>query len=53
MKIIYYFLTSLFYAAALHSQGVEFPSEPVQAPISGLGLLIAAGTALAYKKFKK
>ena len=32
---------------------VDFPSEPNQAPIGGLGLLAAGGAALAYKKLKK
>ena len=53
MKIIYYFTISLVYHALLHSQGIDFPNEPVQAPINGLGLLIATGAAIAYKKFKK
>ena len=53
MKIIYYVFIGIVYHALLHSQGVDFPNEPVQAPISGLGLLIATGAALAYKKFKK
>jgi len=34
------------------AQGVTFPDEPAQAPIGGLGLLAAAGGALAYKKLK-
>ena len=35
------------------AQGVDFPSEPAQAPIGGLGLLAAGGAALAYKKLRK
>ena len=50
MRIIYYIAINL---TILYSQGIDFPNEPVQAPISGLGLLIAAGAALAYKKLKK
>ena len=53
MRIIYYIIISFIYLTTLYSQGVDFPNEPVQAPISGLGLLVAAGVALAYKKFKK
>ena len=41
MKFIYYFLISLIYNAIDFSQGIDFPIEPVQAPISGLWLLIA------------
>ena len=36
----------------LLAQGVGFPSDPSQAPIGGLELLIAAGGAMAYKKLK-
>tara|TARA_B100000035_G_C20766768_1_gene450791 strand:+ start:450 stop:611 length:162 start_codon:yes stop_codon:yes gene_type:complete len=53
MKIIYYLFICIVYHALLQPQGVDWPDEPVQAPISGLGLLIATGAALAYKKFKK
>ena len=35
------------------AQGVSFPSDPVQAPIGGLGLLALGGVAIAYKRFKK
>ena len=53
MKIIYYVLVSSVSHAIVFSQGVNFPSEPAQAPIGGLWLLIAGGAALAYKRFKK
>ena len=53
MKIIYYFIIYLVHLTIVYSQGVDFPNEPVQAPIGGLWLLIAGGAALAYKKFKK
>ena len=53
MKIIYYAFVSLFIHAIVFSQGVDFPTEPVQAPIGGLWLLVAGGAALAYKKLKK
>ena len=35
------------------AQGITLPSEPSQAPISGLGWLAALGGALAYKKLRK
>tara|TARA_B100001109_G_C18655819_1_gene377224 strand:+ start:402 stop:563 length:162 start_codon:yes stop_codon:yes gene_type:complete len=53
MKIIYYTLISFINLTIIFSQGITFPSEPQQAPIGGLGLLVATGVALAYKKFKK
>ena len=53
MKIIYNFIIILVYHALLYSQGIDFPNEPVQAPISGLWLLIAGGATLAYRKLKK
>ena len=53
MKITYYVLISLVHHAIVFSQGVDFPIEPVQAPIGGLWLLIAGGAALAYKRLKK
>lgn len=53
MKIIYYVLITLGHHAIIFSQGVDFPGEPEQAPISGLALLVATGIGLAYKKFKK
>ena len=53
MKIFFYFIISLFCHSLICSQGVGFPNEPVQAPISGLWLLIVGGAALAFKKLKK
>ena len=53
MKIIYYVLVILVIHATVFSQGVDFPNDPVQAPIGGLWLLIAGGAVLAYKNFKK
>lgn len=53
MKIIYYVLFILINLTMIHPQGVDFPNEPVQAPLNGLGLLVAFGLALAYKRFKK
>ena len=46
-------ISMLFVNAIILAQGVAFPSEPVQAPIGGLGLLAAGGAALAYKKLRK
>jgi len=36
----------------LLGQGVGFPSEPSQAPIGGLELLIGAGGAMAWKRLR-
>ena len=35
------------------AQGITLPGEPSQAPIGGLGWLVALGGALAYKKLRK
>ena len=54
MKEKYYMIVNtLIINATLFAQGVDFPSEPNQAPIGGLGLLAAGGAALAYKKLRK
>ena len=34
------------------AQGIDFPSDPSQAPIVGLGLLIGVGGAMAWSKLK-
>ena len=54
MRNIYYKLIILFppLISTIMAQGVEFPDAPTQAPIGGLGLLAAAGAAMAYKKLK-
>ena len=44
------FLTSTL--SMIMAQGVGFPSDPAQAPIGGLELLIGAGGAMAWKKLK-
>ena len=50
----YYGILNAFMAnATIFAQGVDFPSDPNQAPIGGLGLLAAGGAALAYKKLRK
>ena len=36
----------------LVAQGIGFPDPPNQGPIGGLGLLIGAGGAMAYRKLK-
>ena len=54
MKEKYYMIiNALIVNATIFAQGVDFPSEPNQAPIGGLGLLAAGGAALAYKKLRK
>ena len=54
MKEKYYIIISmLFVNAIILAQGVAFPSEPVQAPIGGLGLMVLGGAVIAYKKLKK
>ena len=54
MRNIYYKLILLLptLISTIMAQGVEFPEDPTQAPIGGLGLLAAAGAAMAYKKLK-
>ena len=52
-KKYYMILNTFIVNAAIFAQGVDFPNEPNQAPIGGLGLLAAGGAALAYKKLKK
>ena len=52
-KKYYVMLNTLIVNAAIFAQGVDFPSEPNQAPIGGLGLLAAGGAALAYKKLRE
>ena len=52
-KKYYVILNALIVNVTIFAQGVGFPDEPNQAPIGGLGLLAAAGAALAYKKLKK
>ena len=52
-KKYFIILNTLIVNATIFAQGVNFPNEPVQAPIGGLGLLIAGGAALAYKKLRK
>ena len=46
-------LNTFLVNATIFAQGVDFPTEPNQAPIGGLGLLAAGGAAIAYKKLRK
>ena len=54
MKHIYHTLmiTLSVLFTTIMAQGIPFPEEPNQAPIGGLGLLVVAGGALAYKKLR-
>ena len=52
-KKYYMILNALIVNAAIFAQGVDFPDEPAQVPIGGLGLLAAGGAALAYKKLRR
>ena len=52
-KKYYVILNALIVNATIFAQGVTFPNEPAQAPIGRLGLLLAGGAALAYKKLRK
>ena len=51
-KKYYVILNALIVNATIFAQGVDFPSEPAQSPIGGLGLLAAGGAARAYKKLR-
>ena len=52
-KKYYMILNTFIVNVAIFAQGVDFPNEPNQAPIGGLGLLVAGGAALAFKKLRK
>ena len=52
-KKYYVILNALLINATTFAQGVAFPSEPAQAPIGGLGILVLGGAAIAYKRLKK
>ena len=51
-KKYYMILNALLVNATIFAQGVTFPSEPAQAPIGGLGLLVAGGADLRIKNLK-
>jgi len=38
-------------SSSLFSQGIEFPEEPLQAPIGNVGLLIIIGFLMIAKKY--
>ena len=51
-KLYTLLITIISITNTLIAQGVGWPEEPSQAPISGLELLIGAGGAMAWKKLK-
>jgi 4-hydroxybenzoate polyprenyltransferase len=50
MKVINILLFIIVFSTIILAQS-SFPSAPTQTPIGGLGLLAAAGGAMALKKF--
>ena len=50
MKLIFIILLMVIFSTIVLAQP-SFPSAPTQTPIGGLGLLAAAGGAMAIKKF--
>jgi hypothetical protein len=51
-KLCTLLITIISITNTIIAQGVDFPSDPSQAPIGGLGLLIGAGGAMAWSKLK-
>ena len=51
-KLYTLLITIISITNTIIAQGVDFPSDPSQAPIGGLELLIGAGGAMAYRKLK-
>ena len=51
-KLYTLLITIISITNTIIAQGVDFPSDPSQAPIGGLGLLIGAGGAMAWNKLK-
>jgi hypothetical protein len=51
-KLYTLLITIISITNTLIAQGIDFPSDPSQAPIGGLELLIGAGGAMAWKKLK-
>jgi len=51
-KLYTLLITIISITNTIIAQGVDFPSDPSQAPIGGLGLLIGAGGAMAWSKLK-
>ena len=50
MKLIFVIFSVVVFSSFIIAQP-SFPSAPTQTPIGGLGLLAAAGGAMALKKF--
>ena len=50
MKILFIILLIVSFSTIILAQP-SFPNAPTQTPIGGLGLLAAAGGAMALKKF--
>ena len=50
LKLYVIYITLILNLSWLIAQGVDFPSNPDQAPIGGLGLLGLFGGAMAWKK---
>ena len=51
-KLYTLLITIISITNTLIAQGIDFPSDPSQAPIGGLELLIGAGGAMAWSKLK-
>ena len=51
-KLYTLLITIISITNTIIAQGIDFPSDPSQAPIGGLELLIGAGGAMAWKKLK-
>ena len=51
MKILFIILLIVVFSTIILAQPT-FPDTPTQTPIGGLGLLAAAGGAMARKKFR-
>jgi len=51
-KLYTLLITIISITNTIIAQGIDFPSDPSQAPIGGLELLIGAGGAMAWSKLK-
>ena len=51
-KLYTLLITIISITNTIIAQGIDFPSDPSQAPIGGLELLIGAGGAITYSKLK-
>ena len=52
-KLYTLLITIISITNTIIAQGIDFPSDPSQAPIGGLELLIGAGGAMAWKKLRE